>query len=501
MTAITSDRQNVQPTGPYDSLRDFIAALEADGKLLRIPEMDQDEYEATAFAYQMIDKMGDVDSPGFLIERIKIDGKWFDGPVIGNLYGSWAVEGMVYGVENIVDDQKLMYRAVLDKILENLDEGGSWKKIKPTVIDYAKAPCKEIVITGDDVDILQFPFIQNNPADAGRYINTGSIIIEDPELGRNVGTYRCQIKGKTKIGFNPRPGQDGGRMIRAMRRQGQEKVQVAIALGVDPIVWCLSTMKMTRFGEDELEVAGGLRGKPIELVKCETSDILVPANAEMIIEGEVPLQESEDEGPYGEMYGYLGFIKRNNFFMNIKAITHRRAPYFVNSYTGITNDALHAPTLAGYHRKFKPQIPNLVDVYSYSSSPGIIILSIDKRFPGEGMAAGQVAAAGPTAKVVIVVDDDINIMDPHDVFHAMAARWQPKASIMIPQTNMSMPDPSVFLRGLSSKMIIDATQQFPEEGGPEHQAILSRDLFEEGAPNAIPQVVEKWQSYWDGFGK
>ena len=106
----------------------------------------------------------------------------------------------------------------------------------------------------------------------------------DPELGRNTGTYRCQVKGKNKIGVNSMPGQHGWRILAAKKRRGDKVAEVAIALGSDPILWCTSCTKLAGPGEDELSLAGGLRGKPIELVKCETIDILVPAHAEMIIE-------------------------------------------------------------------------------------------------------------------------------------------------------------------------------------------------------------------------
>ena len=194
--------------GPYNSLRDFVHALEARGKLLRIPEMDQDRFEATGFAYRLIERMGYDKAPAFLIERIKIDGQWMEGPVIGNLYGGWDDEALPFGVESFTDDQPTLYRAVLAHMETRMDDSGAWKTIPPVEVeDAASAPCKEIILTGNDVDVEQFPWLRVNPADAGRYINMGNVIMQDAELGKNVGTYRCQVKGKTKIGLNPEPGQ------------------------------------------------------------------------------------------------------------------------------------------------------------------------------------------------------------------------------------------------------------------------------------------------------
>ena len=220
MTAPISDRQNIQLTGPFDSLRDYIAALEARGRLLRIKEMDQDQFEATGFAYRLIEKFGLNSAPGFVIDRVKIDGKWIEGPVFSNIYGGWDTEAMGFGVEDITDNQQEMLRAAVNKLIKLAGSKGEWERIKPIVTSSSDAPCKEVIITGDDVDILQYPFLKCNPADGGRYINVGAVIIEDPELGRNVGTYRCQVKSERKVSVNPEPGKHGYRQLMAAKERG-----------------------------------------------------------------------------------------------------------------------------------------------------------------------------------------------------------------------------------------------------------------------------------------
>ena len=194
---------------PIDSIRDYVAALEARGRLLRIESMDQDQYEITAFAYRLLERFGSEAAPGFLVERVRIDGQWRDGPVLANLYGSWPDEALLFGVAAINDDQHQMYRAVIDTLVSQLDRSGNWPRIPPVVVPAAQAPCKEVVLTGDAIDIERFAWLKNNPGDAGRYINMGSVFMRDPELGSNVGTYRCQVKGPRKIGVNPEPGQHG----------------------------------------------------------------------------------------------------------------------------------------------------------------------------------------------------------------------------------------------------------------------------------------------------
>jgi len=496
MSAALPKSDSRLPDEPFDSVRDYINELDARGRLLRIESMDQDEYEITGFAYRLIDRFGIENAPAFMVDRMKIDGRWIDGPILANPYGRWPDEALLFGIDDITDDYQEMYKAVIAKLETHLDSGGAWQKIPPVEVSPAQSPCKEIVLTGDAIDIEQFAWVKNNPADAGRYINMGSVFIQDPEIGSNVGTYRCQVKGPTKLGVNPEPGQHGARILHEMRKRGDKVARVAVAVAPDPLTFCASSTKMAGYLEDELDFVGGLRGKPLEVVKCETSDILVPAHAEFIIEGEIPLDEFEDEGPYGEMYGYLGPVKPDNYFMNIKTITHRRNPWVLNSFTGLTCDMPKSPQTASNFFLYKKLIPSLTGFYSPRGANGVTVISIDKRFPGEGITAGQYLAANAGLnKVVIVVDKDINILNPSEILHALGARWQPSASVVIPQSQMFMPDPSRPKWGLSSKIVIDATRQLESEGGPKSWAPLNRDLLNQGAPGVFDLVDSKWESY------
>ena len=125
MNAIEPNLRNAQLTGPYDSLRDFIVALEARGRLIRIKEMDQDQYEATGLAYRLVDKFGIDEAPAFLIERVKIEGQWVEGPVVANIFGGLDTEAMTFGIENVSTDHREMYRATLNKLIAMADENGN----------------------------------------------------------------------------------------------------------------------------------------------------------------------------------------------------------------------------------------------------------------------------------------------------------------------------------------------------------------------------------------
>ena len=327
----------------FESVRDYVGALERRGRLLRVEAMDQDQYEATAFAYRLIDRFGIEYAPAFLIERIRIGGKWIDGPVRREPLRPLARRGAA--VRRLAHHRRLPgdvprrhgRAARPPRRRRQLAPHPARRGETPR-----EAPCKEVVLKGDEVDLEKFAWLKNNPADAGRYVNMGSVFIQDPAIGSNVGTYRCQVKGPRKMAVNPEPGQHGWRILMAMKERGDKIAKVAVAVGPDPMTFCASSTKMAGYLEDELEFAGGLRGKPLPVVKCETCDIRVPAHSEFIIEGEVPLTEFEDEGPYGEMYGYLGPTKPNNFFMNIKAITHRQ-------------QALGAQLLHGPHLRHAPR--------------------------------------------------------------------------------------------------------------------------------------------------
>ncbi|MBM4197982.1 MAG: UbiD family decarboxylase [Gammaproteobacteria bacterium] len=498
MHAIT--KSDAAATDVFDSVRDYVAALERRGRLLRVAELDQDAYEATALAYRLIDRYGIEFAPAFLVERVKIGGRWIDGPVLANLYGRWPDEALLFGVPDVSDDYQAMYRAVIDALRARLDTAGNWRRIPPVEVSLPEAPCKEVINTGDAVDLERYAWLKNNPADAGRYVNMGAVFISDPAIGSNVGTYRCQVKGPRKMAINPEPGQHGWRILMAMKERGDKVAKVAVAVGPDPMTFCASSTKMANYLEDELEFAGGLRGRPLPVVKCQTCDIRVPAGSEFVIEGEVSLTEFEDEGPYGEMYGYLGPLKPGNFVMHITAITHRRNPWVLNSFTGLTCDMPRAPQMASNFFLYRKLIPGLTGLNSPRGANGVIVLAIDKKFPGEGMTAGQyVAANAGLNKVVIVVDKDLNILDPSQILHALGARWQPSASLLIPQTQMMMPDPSRPKWGLSSKMVIDATRQLPGEGGPKSWAPLNRQLLVDGAPGAFERVDARWEELLKDF--
>ena len=483
---------------PYDSMRDYVAELEKRNKIIRIKEIDQDIYESTALIYKMLERMGDK-APGFIAERTKANGKWFDTPVVGNIYNGYDTVALSFGVEDVSDISIDMYHATVKRLQSFYQPDSTWKQIEPVEVKKGKAPCKEVVLMGKDADVLKFPWIKNNPLDAAQYISAGSFVMSDPDIGKNVGTYRIHIKGSHKIGAYFTNQSHGYAMMMKAAERGEETVPVSIAVGLDPISWMMSSTRLADIGTDEFSVVGGFRGKPIELVKSETNDILVPAQAEFIIEGEIPM-EAEEEGPYGEMFGYLG-KETNTFFVNVKAITHRKNPWVFNIYTGAGSGYFTLPWDMGNYVRMKKLLPSLVNLYVPPNAPSTGIISIDKKFPGEGMEAGMFAIGYRTfgfgKKIMIVVDSDVDVADISRVLHAVSTRWQPVPASLLINNSFHMPlEPSSREMFMSSKIVIDATRQLPSEGGPDTFPPDLRTVLEERAPESFEVVEKKWETYF-----
>ena len=479
-------------TGPYDSLRDYMEAIETHGNVIRIEAIDQDAYELTGFMYKLIDKHGWLGAPTVIVESVKISGEWVQGPIVINQYGMAAHEAMAIGVplDDIEAGQHVQnYKKALKKMMDI----GELSSIETKTIDQVAAPSKEVILKENEINILDFAFIQTNPGDNGRFINTGNLVTIDPETGRNVGTYRMQIKGPRKIGISPEKGQDGWKFLMNMKEKGEDVAQAAVVLGTDPIVFAMSSSKTARSGQDELEIAGGFKGKPVEVVKCENSDILVPANVEMIIEGEIPLNDLEKEGPFGEMYGYMGLPHEEQFYMNIKTITHRVNPMIVNQFTGVTRGYITTPGEAASLRGFSKFMPELRGFHIPIDHVGFLFLSIEKTKPHQAIELAEKFNFLPLGKIVIVVDEDVDIHNTKEVFQTVGARWQPYPGAKLIEDGPGFfLDPSAKTRGKSSRILIDATRQLPEENGPSPYPKLNKEHLVEHAPEIFALVEEKW---------
>jgi 4-hydroxy-3-polyprenylbenzoate decarboxylase len=493
-------RGNNPPALPFDSMRDYVEALDYYGLLRRFSGVDQDRYEATAIMYQLVDAFGIHGAPAVMFEDITANGQFFKGPVVSNLQGHWDTEAILWDLPRDPYDPTAAYRAAKQIHLENLENNdGAYALIDPVEVSKRDAPVKSIKKTGDEVDVTAFPFLRGNPGDGGPYINTGSVITKDPDMGVNLGTYRCQVKGPRKIMVNFESGQTGIKMVDAAKKRGETSIPMALVIGQDPMTWMISSSRIpnrlrNRDPIDELAVAGGMRGKAIDVVRTESGEFLVPAHAEIVIEGTVDIFNLEPEGPYHEMYGYMGIPKEKNYVLTVDTITHREDPWIMNSFTGVIREYVTAPQTAANIYSLRQSHTEVVDYHSPHDSQGLVYISIKKTAPGQAIEiAKPIAMFNPLARVVIVVDDDIDVMDSAAVRFAVGSRWQPSIATEIFENRRAFSlDPAAPDRKTTSKIIIDATRQWPEEGGPPFYQELNRAVFERAEPDAIARVTAKW---------
>jgi 4-hydroxy-3-polyprenylbenzoate decarboxylase len=485
--------------GPFEDLREWMAELERRNLVLRVRNIDQDAYEGTALMYRLIDRFGMYFAPALVMENVRIDGRWYKGPIITNHFGHWDTECLSFGLQPVAGDHIATYYKALARVDEFLKQGqgGAFSIAFFVEVKRDAAPCKQVVLRGEQIDLTRFAFMQSNPADSGRYVNTGSVFTDDRELGKNFGTYRCEIKGPRLLGINPEEGQGAWQAFMKAKERGESSVKVSIALGQDPVTWVVSSSKLNRAKADELEVVSAIRGRALRVVRSETNGHLVPASSEMVIEGEVPLDKGMlPEGPFGEMYGYMGARKTANFWMNVTAVTHRRNPWFVNQFTGVTRGFTTAPLEQMALSAMKRFVPNIKMLHTPVEATGLCFVSIKKQKPGEALEIGKrIAQIVGIAKVVVVVDDDIEVLDRTAVMHTLGSRWQPApATAIIPESRGMPLDPSLTKRPMTSKVVIDATRQWPEEGGPAQYQALNRTELERLAPEAFNRIDSRWDA-------
>lgn len=346
-------------------------------------------------------------------------------------------------------------------------------------------PVKEIILTGDEVDIARLPLVTHAELDAAPYLTAGVTVVKHPETGaQNCGVYRLMYKGeKRRLGFFFLGDSIQTKHIYHLHERADKPMAVAIFIGHHPCVFMGSFAPGLSFS-DEFGIMGGLLGEPVELVKCETVDLYVPAHAEIVIEGIVPPHLREPEAPFGEYHLYYG-LQRLSPVLEITAITHRRAPL----YHDVPMADIRQPRgpvdlrAIGLYSKVKELIPQLLEVRFLNQ--GMVVLKIRAEFDGLAKQAG-LAALGASFRppYVIVVDDDIDINNTDEILWAIATRTKPSldfAFINDVYTNVlevsgytirSRAEPN----GLNTKVLIDATKTvelpFPA------RAVVPRRLWE-----------------------
>ncbi|HUI16512.1 MAG TPA: UbiD family decarboxylase [Alphaproteobacteria bacterium] len=308
-------------------------------------------------------------------------------------------------------------------------EEGLDRPIEPIMV--GNAPCQEVVVNGKDVDLSAIPYPLMHVRDGGPYISATCVVSKDPEYGRNVGSYRLMYRTPKETGIDLVSPSDMRFYYQRQLERGKP-LEIAVAIGVHPFEMLAASYKAP-IDMDEFWVAGGLHGAPVPLVKCKSVDLEVPADAELVLEGELlPIGWSADEGPFGEFSHITGDVKWNPIF-RVKCITHRRDPIFYLLQMPWENDWLSAPvTEAAGLRALRNASIKPVAIKAPVGSCGYwtLIASIRKR-PGEGKNALLALLSVAEVKLAIVTDDDINIHDPDDLDWALTFRVQANRDVII----------------------------------------------------------------------
>ena len=298
-------------------------------------------------------------------------------------------------------------------------------------ITASDARCQEVVVAGGDVDLTALPIPFMHDKDGGPYISAGVAFAKDPEFGSNAGCYRLMFRTDRELAIDLFTASDLRRFY-TMYYERQKPLPIAVAIGVHVFEHMAAAYKAPA-GVDEMSIAGALRGAPVEMVKCKTNDVLVPANAEIVLEGELlPNGWTADEGPFGEFAGMQGDLKHNPIF-SVHAITHRRDPIFYALQMPWENDWLNGPATEAACMR----ILDLAGVQAVAVNAteggccGWSVVATIKKRPGEGKNALSALLSLPVVKQAIVTDEDINIFDPREVEWAVTFRCQANKDIII----------------------------------------------------------------------
>ncbi len=434
---------------PFKDLREFIAYLEDRKELRRIRKPVDTKYEIAAY----IRKTSDIKGPALLFENVNGS----EIPVVGGAFAT-RKRGLL-----ALEASEKEYAEKFHHALEHL--------MPPRKI--SSGPCKEVVLKSEDADLSRFPIPIFSQNDSGPFITAGLVISKDPESARsNTSIYRLQVHGARRMGVKA---QQLHRQLRKAEAKG-EALPVAIAIGTDPVLM-LASQWDAPYGVDELELAGALRGEPVEVVRAETVDLMVPATAEIVIEGYIQPQIREVEGPFGEVGGYSTpqFPKP---VIEVTAITHRKDPIFQAALTGMPTTENHIlrqiPMEATYYWELKKRHPGVTAVHFPAAGAilFLVIIAVKQTYLYEARNAIASMFATRRNKIIIVVDDDVDIYDMEKVMWAVATRSRPEEDVVVfPRLSTSGMDPSAFrLEGTdsfwNSGLGIDATkpygQPFPD---------------------------------------
>jgi 4-hydroxy-3-polyprenylbenzoate decarboxylase len=451
----------------YSDLNDFLADLERRRLLARIAEPVSPALEISAVIDRACKSPGG--GPALLFDKPT----GFDIPVAANVYGSMERMCLALGVKALDDlareiDQLMtpqMPEGIMDA-LKMLPMVGRLRDLMPKTVK--DAPCQEVVQHGGTLDEL--PILTCWPGDGGPYITFPLVFTRDPESGeRNIGTYRMQVFDGRTTGMHWQRHKGGAQHYRVAERLGR-RLEVAVSLGPEPVLPYCATAPMPE-GLDELLLGGFLARRRIELVKCVTVDLEVPASSHIVLEGYVEPGERRREGPFGDHTGLYSQPDDYAVF-HLTCVTRRKRPTYLTTIVGV-------PPMEDYYlglaseRIFLPMIrktlPEIVDMHFPAEGifHNLVIVSIDKRFPGHArkiMHAFWGLGQLMFSKTIIVVDKDVNVQDVREVAWIVGTHMDPVRDIQMTRGPVDDLDDAADLPAYGGKMGIDATRKWASEG-------------------------------------
>jgi 4-hydroxy-3-polyprenylbenzoate decarboxylase len=459
-----------------DNISQFLSAIDRAGELARISEPVKARLELAEIADRVM-KQPDGGKALYFENVILDNGERSKYPVAINLYGSMRRMSLALGVDNLDE--------IGERITEMLDlkvpEGLIGKlAMLPRLLEIGKFPprvksgkpaCQEIVLQGDDIDLSNLPIITCWPEDGGPYITLPMVISKDPRRGiRNVGMYRVQVLGPRTLAMHWQRHKVGAAHWREMAEKG-EKMSVAIAIGADPAsVYSASAPLPPTI--DEFLFAGFLRKSPVPLAKAVTCDLEVPTEAEFVIEGYIdPAEDLVVEGPFGD---HTGFYSEADLYpqVHVSAVTMRRNPVYATTivgrppmedyYLGHATERIFLPLL-------KLTVPEIADYHMPAEGifHNLVFVSIDKQYPGQAykvMNALWGQGLMSLAKVIVVVDKEVNVRNVQEAWWVALNHIDPERDTRFSMGPIDVLDHSSRGFTYGSKMGIDATRKWPEEG-------------------------------------
>lgn len=459
-----------------DNTFEFLERIDAAGELVRVSHPVSVALEMTEIADRCMKARGG--GPALLFERpILEDGTESEIPVAINLYGSMTRMCLALGVDSLDDIgvriQDLLKLKVPERWREKLamlSKVAEIAKFPPRTVK-GTPPCQERVFRGSEIDLAKLPIIRCWPGDGGAYLTLPQVVTNDPRTGvRNVGMYRVQVMGRDLLAMHWQRHKVGASHWREMAERG-EKMPVVIAIGGDPAsVYSASAPLPPDI--DEYIFAGFLRRKPVRLTKALTSDLKIPAEADIVIEGYIdPSEDLVLEGPFGD---HTGFYSLADYYpaVHVTAITMRESPIFPTTIVG-------RPPMEDYYlghateRIFLPllrlTIPEIVDYHMPPAGifHNLVFVSIDKQYPGHAwkvMNALWGMGLMSLAKLIVVFDKDVNVQDSEEAWWVALNNIDPERDTRFTMGPMDVLDHAARAFTYGSKMGIDATTKWPEEG-------------------------------------